>query len=104
MIVLPNGKVVIFWRAKCRMTGREQNFRSHMAGLLPFDEMQVWVTKFFRNLDLLEVRPWDVEDDHRINYPVPVQHVKFDVPIPDLAKPDPRRISVLIQRKRLLNS
>jgi hypothetical protein len=102
MVVTPSGKVLVFWRAKCLLTGREENRQSAMNRLLPFEQMREWVNTYFRNLELLEVRPWDpAEDGHRTLYPVPPQHVRFHVPVPDLAKPDPRRISVLISNRRL---
>jgi hypothetical protein len=94
-----DGKCVVFWRAKCRVTGRELNYCTHMHELLDFEPMREWVGKFFRNLELLEVRPWDAaEDGHRVQYPVPIQHVKFDVKVPDLAQPERRKKSLFISR------
>jgi hypothetical protein len=101
MDMRPDGKYVIFWRAKCRMTGREMKFQSATAWWPgSFDVMKDWVDKTFRNLDLLEYRPWDSlsEDKGRVLFPVPVQNVKFKVKIPNLAQPEPRKLSLLISR------
>lgn len=68
-----------------------------------FEGMADYVSRHYRNLELIELAPWD-EPTHGggVRYPTPVQYVKFDVPKPDLERPDRRRISVLIPRKRLL--
>ncbi len=95
-----DGKYLIFWRAKCLVTGQEKKFKSLMPYFpMTFDVMKAFVDQFYRKLELLEYRPWNSQEDaHRILYPVPVQHVKFDVPKPSLAQPEPRRLSLLIQQ------
>jgi hypothetical protein len=97
---LPDGKIAVFWRARCRITGAEKFYRTHLAALPEFEVMRLWVNEFYRNLDLLEVRPWNpAEDAHRILFPVQKQYVKFKVPVPDLAQPDPRRRSLFVSRR-----
>jgi hypothetical protein len=93
VIQAPDGKFVIFWRAWCSLTKRELTFRSHLGTVPTFEEMKVWVDRFFRHYELREVRPWDHEDEKRILFPVPVQNVKFRSPKFELAQPGRRRQS-----------
>lgn len=95
----PEGKYLIFWRAKCTITGREEN-RVSAAPFWPgdFEVMKQWVSRFFRHLELLEYRPWSSrEDGHRIRYPVPPQHVQFAAPRPVLDRPAVGRLSLLVR-------
>lgn len=90
---------VTFWRAKCKLTGRELKFRTAFPPPATFEAMAAWVGRFWRNLELLEYAPWD-EAMHGggMLYPVPVQHVKFDVKTPDLFAPERNRVPVLISK------
>jgi hypothetical protein len=99
-----SGRYLIFWRAKCLKTGVERKFKT-AAEWFPssFDVWRTFVAQSFRDLELIEFRPWSTaEDGHRVLFPVPVQHVMFGVLTPDLFVPEPRRHSLLIQASRLL--
>ncbi len=90
-----SGNYLIFWVAKCRKTGRELTFRSGTR-FWPanMDVMRQWVERFYRDLDLIEYRPWcQNEDGKRILYKVPRQHVEFGIIKPELDMPEPTRRS-----------
>lgn len=95
-----------FWRARDTITGKEQNFRTRFHDHPPsFEAMRQWVQATHRHAELLEYRPWNAaEDGHRILYRVPIQFVNWFVKKPDLAQPDPRRISRSLFSQRPLGA
>lgn len=100
---LPNGKIVIWWRGKCRLTGKETKFISHLTSLPGTQAvMQEWVERHFHHLDFIDFEPWEERaHGHGVLYPVPVQHILHDPKRPDVSRPDATRKSLLIQAKPL---
>ena len=96
----------VFLLARDTATGEECRFKIADMPLLPPEEMAAWVATFYRHLEYLEHRPWtDLEDGHRLLYPVPLHNVRFNQRPLAEPRPDPRRRSIFLdnpQPRRLL--